>query len=148
MTKSVFDVTVFNEFKTARDVKILHRKHQITHHHIVKEQDNIKIEVSSTAPPDKEYLVIDLDHAPGELPACKVTLQPVDPQKSADFTFIPSGAINLRIFHRESETILGIPGRVPEWKLRVAKPKESKTGPGVLESQNVTLQEDEPVYTD
>ena len=144
MTKQGFEVTVFNQFKTARDVKILHRKHQITHPHTIKEQSSKKIEFSSTAPPEKEYLVIDLDHAPGELPACKVILHSVDPQKSADFTFIPSGAINLRISHRGNETILGIPGRTPEWKLRVAKPKESKPGPGVLESQNVTIAEDEP----
>lgn len=145
MTEPKFKVTVANKFETARDVKILHHRPPVTHPYIVKEQNSQMIELSSTASGDKEYLIIDLDHAPGELPACKVTLQPDEDQKRADITFIPSGAINLHIFHSENQTILRIPGRVPQWKLKVANPKASKRGPGVLESQNVTLGDDEPV---
>jgi hypothetical protein len=134
-----FKIDFLNRFKKARDVKIHHFRYQnTTKHHIVKKNKSKELDLNSSAPVDKEYVIVELDHAPGELPGCEVTLG-----SSADFTFVPSGSINLRISRIDNKKIiLRIPARSPEWKLKVAVPK--RTDPGNLESQNVTIAEDEP----
>jgi hypothetical protein len=140
MAEPIFEVTVLNKSKTDTDVKIHHRRHQSTpDHKTVKKNEKKKFTLNHGAPREKEYLVIDLDHAPGECPGCKVMFA-----ENTDFTFIPSGAINLHIAHVGVKTVVEIPAMSPGWKLKIAVPKGWKPGTGGLESQNVTLAADEP----
>jgi hypothetical protein len=138
-SNQTFYFKVTNNFiEVERDLNVHH--HSANKDHVIKNGEEPKTFHLQPTPAGgkRDHLIISVDHSHGELPSCKVELF----SSQVELTFMPAKEIDLRISHLQDKTILRIPGKAPKWELKVTAPEEFD--PVSIESQNVTLAEDDP----